>query len=188
MKFLFDLLPVLLFFIAYRIPADPQQGIMLATGVAIATAVIQLAYSWFKHHRVEKMLLATTAIIVVLGGATLIFRNEEFIKWKPTVVNWLFALSFLISQFVGGKNLVRRMLDQQLQLPALVWTRLNLMWVVFFTAMGAANLYVAHRFDTNTWVNFKLFGIMGLTLAFVIGQAVYLARYVQLESDTEEKS
>jgi intracellular septation protein len=187
MKFLFDLLPVLLFFVAFRIPADPRQGIMLATGVAITAALIQLAYHWFRHRRVEKMLLATTAIILVLGGATLIFRNEEFIKWKPTVVNWLFALSFLISQFVGSKNLVQRMLDQQMQLPAPIWARLNGLWVVFFAAMGAANLYVAHHFDTATWVNFKLFGIMGLTLAFVIGQAVYLARFIELETDTERK-
>ena len=174
MKFLFDFLPILLFFIVYK-----THGIYAATAVAIAASVIQVAWQWFRQHKVERMNLVTLGLIVVLGGATLVLQDENFIKWKPTAVNWLFGLVFLGSQFIGSKTLIERMLGANLELPAPVWSRLNLAWSVFFIAVGFANLYVAFTFDTDTWVNFKLFGMMGLTIAFVIAQGFYLARHIK---------
>lgn len=185
MKLLFDFFPILLFFIAYKI-----QGIFVATAVVIVAAFIQVAIFWLKHRRFEKMHLITLSIIIVFGGATLVFQDPVFIKWKPTVVNWLFAIVFLASQFIGDRPLLERMMSHAITVPTLVWLRLNLMWVVFFLGMGAANIFVAYRFDENTWVNFKLFGMMGLTFAFVIGQTLYLARHMELEpgQDGEDKS
>lgn len=156
---------------------------MLATAVAIAVSIIQVTWSWFRHHKVEKMHLITMGLIVVLGGATLIFQDERFIKWKPTVVNWLFAAVFLGSQYFGSKNIIKRMMDEQVTLPEQVWGQLNLAWAVFFFATGCANLYVAYSFATEIWVNFKLFGILGLTILFVIGQAIYLSRYIEEEPE-----
>ena len=178
MKLLFDFFPILLFFIAYKF-----YGIYVATSVAIGASLIQVLLYWFKHRRFEKMHLITLALIVVFGGATLLLHDDLFIKWKPTVLNWLFAVAFLGSQYIGKKPLIRRMLDEQIQLPDLIWSRLNLSWAGFFTALGAANLYVMYNFDTNTWVNFKLFGMLGLTFIFVIIQAFYMTRYVKVKND-----
>lgn len=187
MKFLFDLFPVILFFVAFKIPDDPKQGIMLATGVAIIASIAQVAIYWAKFRRVEKMHLFTLAIIVVLGGATLVLQDETFIKWKPTAVNWLFALVFLGSQFIGKKNIVQRMMEATISAPDPVWLKLNLSWVIFFIVVGIANLYVAFNFDTDTWVDFKLFGVLGLTFIFVLAQGFYLARYAEEQPDTDEK-
>jgi len=173
MKFLFDFLPVLLFFVAYKLA-----GIYVATGVAIAAAVLQSAFVYIKHRRLERMQWLVLVLIVVLGGLTLVFRNPDFIKWKPTLVNWGFGLVFLGSELIGNKNLLERMLSEQFKLPKAVWRRLNLAWVVFFTAVGALNLYIAYGFDLDTWVNFKLYGVLGLTLAFAVLQALYLARHL----------
>jgi intracellular septation protein len=173
MQLLFDLFPVILFFAAFKLA-----GIYVATGVAIVASIAQVAWVWLRRRRVEAMHLITLGLIVVLGGATLLLQDEMFIKWKPSVVNWLFAVVFLGSQFVGEKPLVRRFMESKVELPAFVWIRLNLSWVAFFTLLGFANLFVVYRFDTETWVNFKLFGMMGLTVAFVLAQALYLARYI----------
>lgn len=183
MKFLYDFFPILLFFIAYKI-----YGIYAATIVAMAASFIQVGGFWLKHRRFENMHLITLGLIIVLGGATLWLQDERFIKWKPTLVNWMFAIAFLGSQFIGKKPLVERMMGAAVQLPNEIWGRLNLIWIIFFTLMGLANLYVVYNYDTDTWVNFKLFGMMGLTFAFVIGQAFYLARYMQPEEETEEES
>lgn len=185
MKFLFDFLPIILFFIAFKIPDDPQQGIMLATAVAIIVSIMQVAFSWFRHQKVEKMHLITMGLIVVLGGATLLLQDERFIKWKPTVVNWLFAAVFVGSQFFGSKNIIKRMMDEKITLPDAIWGHLNLAWAFFFFATGCANLYVAFNFPTEIWVNFKLFGILGLTVLFVIGQAMYLSRFMEEEPEKE---
>jgi intracellular septation protein len=179
MKFLFDLFPILLFFIAYKL-----YDIYVATAVIIVASIIQVAWFWFKHHRVENMHIITLVLVLILGGATIVLHDENFIKWKPTVVNWAFALAFFGSHFIGKKNLLQRMLDSQIELTKQhVWKVLNIAWVVFFVTMGILNLYVAFNFDTDTWVNFKLFGLMGLTLIFVIGQGFYLARYVVHETE-----
>ncbi|MDX1433494.1 MAG: septation protein A [Gammaproteobacteria bacterium] len=185
-KLLFDFFPVVLFFVTYKMYDDPQEGIIAATAVIIAATCVQVAISWFRHRRVEKMHLITLAVVVALGGVTIALNDEIFVKWKPTAVNWLFAAVFLASEFVGRKNLVRRLMDAKIELPAQVWTRLNLSWVAFFTLMGALNLYVVYNFDTDTWVNFKLFGLLGLTLVFVLLQAVYLMRHVSDDEDAGE--
>jgi len=173
MKFLFDLLPVALFFAAFKL-AD----IYVATGVAIAATVLQVAWLKLRRRRVDPMLWASLAIIVVFGGATLLLQDENFIKWKPTVLYWLFAAVLAGSALVFRKNLIRAMLAEQVQLPEAIWARLNLSWAGFFAFMGAANLYVARNFSTDLWVDFKLFGGMGLMLLFIVAQSLVLARYV----------
>ncbi|KUJ75302.1 septation protein A [Thiomicrospira sp. XS5] len=174
MKLLFDLFPVILFFIAFKL-----YGIYVATAVAIVASILQVAYVYAKNKRVEKMHIITLALIVILGGATLIFQDEAFIKWKPTVVNWGFALVFLGSHYIGQKPIIRRMMDQAISLPERVWLNLSYMWIVFFIFSGIANIYVAYQYDTDTWVNFKLFGLMGLTLVFIIIQGIYISRYIK---------
>jgi intracellular septation protein len=136
---------------------------------------------WVKHRRFENMHLVTLGLVAVLGGATLWLQDEAFIKWKPTVVNWLFAGVFLGSQFIGHSPIVKRMMGSAIELPEAIWRRLNLAWSGFFVALGFTNLYVIYNFDTDTWVNFKLFGMMGLTLAFVLAQAFWLARHMKPE-------
>ena len=179
MKLLLDFFPILLFFITFKLHDDPQQGVLAATAVIIAATGVQVGITWVAKRRVEKMHLVTLALVVVFGGTTLLLNDETYIKWKPSVVNWLFGFAFLGSHLVGGRNLTERVMGASLRLPAPIWTRLNLAWVGFFLAMGLLNLYVVYAFDTETWVNFKLFGLMGLTLLFLLGQALYLARYLR---------
>ena len=178
MKFLFDFFPILLFFIAYKL-----YGIYTATVVAILATFVQVGMFWIKHRRFEKMHLITLAMIVVLGGATLIFHDEMFIKWKPSVLDWLFGVAFFGSQFFGKKYLTQRMLGANVTLPSHVWNKLDITWGLFWISLGFANLYVAYNFDTNTWVNFKLFGSFGLTLALAVAQVFYLMRHINAEVD-----
>lgn len=197
MKFFFDLLPVILFFVAFKfypdvvaaeqslcvsglcIPGGESGAIYAATIVAILVSLLQVSWMWIKHRRVENMHLITLGLIVVLGGATLAFQDEMFIKWKPTLVNWAFAIGFLASEWIGGKVLVRRMMEMNIELKnERTWIVLNRAWVLFFFALGVINLYVAYFFATDVWVNFKLFGLMGLTFVFVIAQAVYLTQHM----------
>ncbi|MBI2993794.1 MAG: septation protein A [Gammaproteobacteria bacterium] len=179
MKFLVDFFPVLAFFIAFYVPADRELAMYYATAAAIGASLIQIAGLWLVKRKVENLYLITFLLLLILGGATLLLQDKTFIKWKPTAVNWLFAAAFLGSQWIGGKPLVQRMMEHAVSVPATVWTPLNLSWVIFFVSMGVANLFVAYNFSDEIWVNFKLFGILGLTLLFAIGQAFYLARYMQ---------
>lgn len=174
MKLLFDLFPVILFFLAYKV-----FGIFAATAVAIGATVIQIAWVWFRRRKIDAMLWVSLAIIAVFGGATLYLQDETFIKWKPTVLYWLFGLTLLVSALLFKKNLIRVMMKEQLELPEHVWGRLNTSWIAFFAVMGLANLFVAFNFSTDTWVNFKLFGSMGLMLVFVIAQGAMLSKYVE---------
>jgi intracellular septation protein len=174
MKFLFDLFPVVLFFIAFKLT-----DIYVATGVAIAATVLQVGWLKLRRKPVDPMLWASLAIIVVFGGATLLLQDETFIKWKPTVLYWLSGVVLTGAVLVFRKNLIRALLSEQMQLPEHVWNRLNWSWVGFFAFMGAANLYVAYHYSTDLWVNFKLFGGMGLMLLFVVGQSLLLSRYVE---------
>jgi intracellular septation protein len=179
MKFLFDLFPIILFFIAFKL-----QGIYVATGVAIAASFAQIGWLWLRGRKIDMMLWLSLAIIVVFGSATLLLHDETFIKWKPTVLYWLFACVLTGSALIFRKNLIRAMLGEQIQMPDPAWSKLNFSWAGFFASMGFLNLYVAFNYPTDTWVNFKLFGGMGLMLAFVIGQGVFLAKYVE-QKETE---
>jgi len=173
MKFLFDLFPVALFFVAIQI-----WDIFVATAVAIAASFAQVGWLALRKKRIEPMLWASLAIIVVFGGLTLYLRDKTFILWKPTVLYWLFGVVLAGSAFLG-RNLIRALLSEQMQLPDPVWRRLNWSWVGFFAFMGAANLYVAFNYSEKIWATFKLFGGMGLMLLFVVAQALVLARYAE---------
>jgi len=178
MKFLFDFLPILLFFVAYK-----MYDIYVATATAIVAAFVQTGLYWLKHRRFEKMHVITLAILVLFGGLTLLLHDPVFIKWKPTLVNWIFAVAFLGSQFIGSRTLVERMMSHAITVPDTVWRKLNGAWIVFFIFMGSVNLYVAFNYSEETWVNFKLFGMMGFTLAFVFIQALFLSRYMELDEE-----
>jgi intracellular septation protein len=176
MKFLFDLFPVILFFVAFKLT-----DIYVATAVAIGATFLQIGLLALLKKKIDTMLWVSLAIIVLFGGATLVLRDETFIKWKPTVLYWMFGAVLAGAELLFRKNLIRAMLDKQVQLPGPVWTRLNRSWIGFFAVMGVVNLVVAFNFTTDQWVNFKLFGATGLMLLFVIGQAMYLARHVEEE-------
>ena len=181
MKILADLFPVILFFIAYQL-----FDIYIATQVAIAAAAVQVVYNRLRYGKVETMHWVTLGLLVVFGGLTLALRDPTFIKWKPTVVNWLFAVAFLLSQLFMKRSLLRRMMDHAVNMPDTAWLRLNTAWVAFFAAMGVLNLYIAYNFSEAVWVNFKLFGFLGLTLVFMLAQGFYLARFVEPDEPTTE--
>jgi intracellular septation protein len=172
MKLLFDVFPVLLFFIAFKV-----SGIYVATAVAIGASFAQIGWLFFRGRKIDRMLWVSLGVITIFGGATLIFANETFIKWKPTVLYWVFAGALVIAWFGFRKNLVRSIMENQVSLPEEVWTRLLVSWIGFFSVMGMINLYVAYNFSTDAWVNFKLFGGIGLMLVFVLLQALMLARH-----------
>ncbi|MDR2186768.1 MAG: septation protein A [Azonexus sp.] len=201
MKILFDLFPVILFFTAFKYAEkEPQRAaewvaallgatsvslqqapILLATVVVIAATLLQIAWVRFRHGKVDKMLWISLSLVVVFGGLTLFFQNDAFIKWKPTILYWVFAVSLLFASLILKKNAIRAMLGEQMRLPEPLWQRLNLAWIVFFIVMGVLNLVVAFNFSTDAWVNFKLFGGMGLMLLFVLAQGLVLAKYVEEE-------
>lgn len=183
MKFITDLFPIILFFLAYQF-----SDIYVATAVAIAAAFLQVAGLWLLRRKVEKMHLVTLALLVVFGGLTLLLRDPLFIMWKPTVINWLFGVVFIGSQFIGERTLVERMMDQAVTLPNNIWLQLNMAWALFFFSMGGLNLFVAFNYSEEIWVNFKLFGMMGLTFLFVILQALYMARFMTQQEPTQEES
>lgn len=178
MKFLFDLFPVILFFAAFK-----AFDIYIATGVVIAATAAQIGWVWHRHGKVDTMLWVSLGLVVVFGGATLALRDETFIKWKPTVLYWLFATTLFVSARFFAKNLIRAMLEKQLELPEALWNRLNYAWIGFFAVMGALNLWIAFNFSTDTWVNFKLFGGMGLMILFIVIQGMVLAKYLPDEKD-----
>lgn len=183
MKLLTDLLPVVLFFVVYKFG-----NIYAATAAAMAAAVLQAGWLWLRHRRLQTMQLVVLGLIVVLGGLTLIFDDPAFIKWKPTLVNWAFALVLLGGELFGRKGVLERLLASQLTLPRPAWKRLTYSWIAFFVGMGALNLFVAYRFDLDTWVNFKLYGVLGLTLLFALLQGVYFSRYLEIEPDSDKKT
>lgn len=201
MKLLFDLFPVILFFVAFKYSEKnpelaaswvasllgsaavdiKQAPILLATVVVIAATVAQIAWVWFRHGKVDKMLWVSLVLVAVFGSLTLIFQDETFIKWKPTILYWVFAGSMGFAALVLKKNAIKAMLGEQLTLPEGVWSKVNLSWIGFFIFMGFLNLFVAFNFSTDVWVNFKLFGGMGLMLVFVLGQGMLLSKYVEEE-------
>jgi intracellular septation protein len=174
MKLLFDIFPVVLFFAAFKL-----WGIYVATAVAIGATFLQIGWLWLRGRKIENMLWVSLGVIVVFGGATLFLQNETFIKWKPTVLYWLFGAALALAALVFRKNLIRSMMESQVTLPEPVWGKLLTSWIGFFAVMGALNLWVAYTFSTDAWVNFKLFGGIGLMIAFVVLQALMLSRYIE---------
>ena len=183
MQLLFDFLPLLAFFVAYKF-----WGIYVATGVIIAAVILQTAVQWFTQRKVSQMALISGALVLVFGGLTLWIHDETFIKWKVTVVYWLFAAGFLLSQFVGDRPMIQRMLDSGISLERPVWLRLNLMWTLFFFGVGALNIYVIRTFRTDIWVKFKGFGVIGLMIVFIIVQFFWLSTKLPADTAADEKS
>lgn len=180
MQLLFDFFPVIAFFVAYKL-AD----IYVATGVIIAAVLIQMGVQWVRHRKISPMMLISAVLVLVFGALTLLVHDKTFIQWKPTVLNWLFAAGFLVSQYIGEQPVIQRLMGASLELPRPVWLKLNLIWVAFFIIMGALNLYVAYSFSEATWVNFKLFGILGLTVAFALLQGVWLSSKMPADQASE---
>ena len=177
MKLLFDFFPIILFFVAFKFG-----GIYVATGVAIAATFAQIGWVWFKGRRVEPMLWVSLVIVVLFGGATLLLHNDTFIKWKPTVLYWVFAVVLVGGQVLFRKNFIRQLLGTQMDLPAVAWARLNWSWAGYFAIMGIVNIWVAYHYSTAVWVDFKLFGSLGLTLVFAVIQSLMIARYLPQKS------
>jgi len=206
MKLLLDFLPLLLFFVTFKY-ADRQPDwaaafatehlgflvsggkvgpteapVLLATVVVMAATIAQVLFLKLRGRKVDLMLWISLGLVVTLGAATVYFHNEAFIKWKPTLVYWLFSAAILISRLLG-RDLLRQMLGKELHLPDVIWTRLNRAWIVFFAAMGFANLYVAYSFSTEAWANFKVFGGTGLMIAFMLGQGIYMSRHLPQDDE-----
>jgi intracellular septation protein len=213
MKFLFDFFPILLFFGVFKL-AEIYQGtafhlvstymggmiaggtikpdqapVMLATVVAIVATTAQIAWLKLQGRKVDGMLWVSFLIITVFGGLTIYFHNEDFIKWKPTIIYWVFAVAMLVAQFGFRKNLMRQAMEAQIKLPDAVWNRVGVAWIVFFAALGAVNLlaaFVVFKGNTSSWVSFKAFGITGIMFVFIIAQTLYLSKYI--EEEKEEKA
>jgi len=173
MNQLIEFIPILLFFIAFKL-----YDIYVATGVVIVATIILVAYNWIRYRKVETMQWITLGLIIVMGGATILLHDEQFIKWKLSIIEWLFGLSFLGSQFIGKKPFVERMMSKSLTLPTLIWRRLNLMWGCFFILVGFVNVYVMYHFTTDEWVTFKTFGVPGLMVMFILLQMVFIYKYI----------
>ena len=210
MKLLFDFLPIVLFFGTFKY-ADSRKDwaaqfatehfgalvsggvvgvgeapVLLATVVVIVATLLQVTILKALRRKVDMMLWVSLGLVVVLGGATIWFHSETFIKWKPSVLYWFMGLAFWISQVFFGRNLLQVLMGGQLELPQPVWRRLSLAWVTFFALMGVLNLYVAYSYSTGTWVNFKLFGGIGLMLVFTLAQGVYISRHVEPQANEAE--
>lgn len=173
MKLLFDFFPIVLFFIGFKL-----FNIYVATAIAMLASSLQVLYFRLRHQRYEKMHVINFFIILISGSATLFFHNPLFIKWKPTAIYWITAMVFLLSPYFSKKSLIQRTLEPNIALPDKIWQKLNVAWSVFFIFIGILNLYVAYYFSTNSWVNFKLFGCLGLIIVFVCVQALYLTKHM----------
>jgi intracellular septation protein len=183
MKLLLDFFPILLFFVAFKLA-----GIYVATGVAIVATIAQIGWLRYKTGKVEPMQWVSLGVIVLFGGATIFSHNDTFIKWKPTVLYWLMGAALLAGQLFFRKNLLKSLMGSQMELPDAAWRVMNWSWITFFAVMGVVNLWVAANYDTDTWVNFKLFGGLGLMAVFVVVQAVYLSRYLKADAPKVEEA
>ncbi|MBC7787913.1 MAG: septation protein A [Methylophilaceae bacterium] len=209
MKFLFDLFPVILFFITLKIAEKTASAslvlsktlgffgiavnvkpdlvpIMLATVVVIVASLLQIIWVKLRHGKVDKTLWFSAGLVTVLGSMTLYFQNANFIKWKPTILYWAFFVTLIASELIFKNNIIKSMVGKEMQLPNAIWKKLNLAWAVFFLGLGCLNLYVAFHYSTDTWASFKLFGTMGLMFAFVIAQSLVLNKYI-VEEKTSTK-
>lgn len=182
MKFLFDFFPLIAFLVAFYYPENRAQGIYYATATIIVASLLQVCLYWLFYRRWEKMHIITLVVVLIFGGLTLWLQDERFIKWKPTIVFWIFACVLLGSQFIGKKNIIHRMMDaadEKISMPPNAWTILNLSWVIFFIIIGFLNLYVAFNYTTEFWVSFKVYGITALNLIFVVVQVFYMYRFMK---------
>lgn len=201
MKFLFDLFPVILFFITLKVAEKTASAslvlskvlttigitatvkpslvpIMLATVAVIIGSIIQIIWEKFKYKQVDKTLWTSAILVVLLGGMTLYFQNDAFIKWKPTVLYWIFTTVLLLAYWIGKKNIIKTMVGKEVKLPELIWIRLNYAWAIFFALLGCLNLYVAFNFSIDTWASFKLFGTMILMFSFIVIQSLFINKYL----------
>ncbi len=212
MKLLLDFLPILLFFGTYKyaeahkdwaavfatehfgfmvsggMVGEQEAPVLLSTLVVIAATALQVAWLKTRGKKIDTMLWVSLGLIVVLGGATVWFHNETFIKWKPSVLYWVMALALWASANLFGKDILRQMLGDQLKLPDPIWKRLTLLWCAFFAVMGVINILVAYNFSTDSWVNYKLFGGTGLMIVFMIGQGLYVSRHIEEEDANPPKA
>ncbi|WP_198264763.1 septation protein A [sulfur-oxidizing endosymbiont of Gigantopelta aegis] len=193
LKFIYDFLPIIIFFATYKLT---DNDIYAATTAAIIATLIHTAIQWFMHKKLEKQHIINLVVILLFGGMTLLFHDDTFIKWKVTVINWIFGLVLLGSQFYGEKNIIQRQLDEAIQLPDNIWFRLNMMWVVFFMFCGLLNLYVAFYYGLSLseearqafWVDFKMYGMLGQTFVFMIFQIIYLQRHILVPEESDENT
>jgi len=204
MRFFKEFLPIIIFFVAYKfyaqlpvslietinalglpalIPAEPTHAIYFATLTAIIASAVSVLLHYWQAHQLNKNQTITFVLFLVFGGSTLLLRDPAFIQWKPSVINLLFAVIFLGSSLIGEKTMVERLMGAAMQVPQSIWRRLNMAWVSFFVTVAGLNLYVAYQFSEQIWVNFKLFGMLGLTFAFLIIQMVILNRYITIKSE-----
>ncbi len=206
MKILFDFLPIALFFGMFRyadgqkewaattasqwlgfmvsggVVGETEAPVLLATVVVIVATIAQILFLKLRGKKIDGMLWVSLALVTVLGGATIYFHSESFIKWKPTLLYWAMGSGLLFSQLVLKKNGIKAVMGEQLTLPESVWRTVSFSWVAFFTVMGCLNLWVAFNFSTSAWVNFKLFGGMGLMVVFVAAQMAFLSKYIETDS------
>ena len=178
MKQFFDFIPLLVFFAVYKF-----YDIYTATAALMVVTVLQIAITWFTLRKLEKMHLITLGMVLVFGGFTLFFHDDAFIKWKVTVINLLFSAALLVSQFVLKKPLIKQMLGKEMQLPDAIWCRVNLAWAGFFAVAAATNTYIAFHLPQEVWVNFKVFGLLGMTLLFTVATVFYLYRHLPAEQE-----
>jgi len=209
MKFLLDFFPVVLFFVAYKFfgdippqfiepvnslpfvnidPNEPKDGIYFATLIIILATIVQNTGHFLLFKKVEKMHIISLGILLVFGGMTLAFKDPLFIKWKVSIFNWVFALVIIGSQFIGKTPLIERMMSHALDVPKKIWTQVNFSWGVFFALVGIVNIYVAYNYSEEFWVDFKLFGVLGMTFVFMIAQGIYLAKHALPEEDTSKEN
>ncbi|WP_281544284.1 septation protein A [Grimontia sp. SpTr1] len=181
MKQLLDFIPLIIFFALYK-----MYDIYTATGALIVATIIQVAVTWVLYKKVEKMQIVTAVLVAVFGGMTLFFQDDNFIKWKVTIVYALFAIGLMVSQ-VLGKPLIKGMLGKEITLPDNVWRNINSAWVGFFAALAVLNVYVAYQMPLDVWVNFKVFGLLALTLVFTMVSGVYIYKHMPKETDSEEQ-
>ena len=208
MKFFLDFFPVLLFFLVYKFfgdlppdlvnmanslpvveinPQEPKDAIYFATLVLILATILQNITHFLLYHKLEKMHLISLGILIAFGSLTLAFKDPLFIKWKVSIFNWFFGAAIIGSQFIGKKTLIERLMAQAISVPKKIWTRVNMSWGLFFILVGVVNIYVAYNYSEDTWVDFKLFGVLGMTFVFMIIQGIYLAKHARPEEDSEEK-
>ena len=203
MKILLDFLPIVLFFLTFnQAEKRPDEAaalatdwfgfmvsggtvgakeapVLLATVVVILATVLQVVYLKLRGQKIDTMLWVSLGLVTVMGGATIYFHSETFIKWKPSVLYWVMAAAFWLSPILSGRNLLKMMMGEQVELPGFVWRNLNLAWIGFFSLMGVLNLWIAYSYDTSTWVTFKSFGGMGLMLVFMVAQGIYMSRHMK---------